>query len=242
MKPVTAAAAFAALLICTPAHAQELTTKVYSAELEPGLTELEVRYGRLVGDEADGEDGLLFELAHHFSKRFYGSLLLETSRVPGEDRRIEGFGAEGIVTLGQIAGIQTALYGEYGINRRGADDLEAKLLLEKRAGKLDARLNVIAEKELERGEPIEIGYAASVDQEVADDFRIGLMGVGGLGTTKHLTTQAEHFLGPIAKYEVEHLPGRGEIELEAGYLFPLGEARGESNGLLRFQVEYGFRF
>jgi hypothetical protein len=242
LKLLTAAALLAATLACTPAGAEELTAKVYPATLEPGVTEVELRYGRLVGDEADGEDGLLLEVAHHFSSRFYGGLELESSREPGEDRRIDATGVEGIVTLGRIAGVDTALLAEYAANRRGADLLETKLLLQKRAGKLDARLNLIAEKELERGEPVEFGYAASLDAEVADEFRLGAMAIGELGTSKHLTTSGEHFLGPIAKYEVEHLPGRGELGIEAGYLFALGEARRETDGQLRLLLEYEFRF
>ncbi|MGE5562169.1 MAG: hypothetical protein ACM3ZV_02545 [Bacillota bacterium] len=245
MRLFVRAAAFAAALVFlapAPAAADELTTKVYGATLEPGTTELELRYGRLVGEEADGEDGLLLEVAHHFSSRFYGSVLLETERDPGGDRRLSGIGLEGIVALGKVAGVDTALYGEYGINRHGADDVETKLLLEKRAGEFDARLNLIAERELERGAPIEFGYAASADTEVAGELRLGAMAVGELGTTRRLTTHGEHFAGPNAKFEIEHLPGNGELAFEAGYLFAIGEAREETNGLARFMVEYEFHF
>lgn len=238
------AAALAAALVLapTPAFAGELTTKVYAATLDPGQNEIEVRYGRLVGGEAAGEDGLLIEIARHFSRRLYGGLEIETEREPHGSRRVEGFAAEGIVTLGKVAGVDTALFAEYAVNRHGADAVETKLLLQKRAGEFDARLNLNVEKELAHGEPLEFGYAASADTEVADELRLGVMGIGELGTSKHLTTHGEHFLGPNVKYEVEHLPGNGELEFELGYLFALGEARRETRGLFRFQVEYGFRF
>ena len=243
MRVVVAATVLAAfcLSIPTPAQATELTTKVFAATLEPGLTEFELRYGRIVGDEATGEDGLLFEAAHHFSSRFYGGIELETSREPGGDRKIAAFGAEGIVTLGKVAGVNVAMLGEYAANLHTSDAIETRLLVEKRADEFNVRLNLNAEKILEHGEPLEFSYAASVDRELAEDFRLGLMGIGELGTSKHLTARGEHFLGPVAKYEVEHLP-RGELELEAGYLLPLGEARHDTDGLVRLMVEYGIRF
>src|SRR5206468_934512 len=112
---------------------------------------------------------------------------------------------------------------------------------EKRAEEFDLRLNLDAEKMVEHREPIEFGYAASIDREVAEEFRLGVMGIGELGTSNHLTLRGEHFLGPIAKYDIEHL-GRGELELEAGYLLSLGEARNDPDGLVRFMLEYGIRF
>ena len=115
------------------------------------------------------------------------------------------------------------------------------MLLQKRANEFDLRLNLGAEQALERGEPVEFGSAASVDREVADELRLGVMGVGELGTSKQLSLTGAHFLGPIARYEIEHMRG-GDIELEAGYLFALGEARHETDGLVRFMLEYGVHF
>lgn len=235
----------AALFFCVsaPARAEELTTtKVFPAVLAPGLTEFELRYGRLTGGEADGEDGLRFEAAHHFSDQLYGGLELETSRDPGGPRTVDAFGVEGIVTLGSVAGVNVAVLGEYSGNRHQADAVETRLLFEKRADEFDIRFNLNAEKALEHGQPVEFGYAASVDREIADEFRLGAMGIGELGTSKRLTAEGEHFLGPIAKYEIERMPGHGELELQAGYLFALGEAHHDANGLLRFMVEYGVRF
>ena len=241
-RPMFAAVLAACLFVSTPALANELTTKVYSPTLEPGLTEVEARYGRLMGDEADGKDGLLIEVARHFSRRLYGGVEVETERDPHGKRKVEAFALEGIVNLGKVAGIDTGLFAEYAVNRRGADAIETKLLFERRAGEFDGRLNLTAEKELERGEPLEFAYAASADTGVADEFRLGAMALGELGTSKHMSTSGEHFLGPNAKYEMEQAPGKGELEFELCYLFALGEARHETNGLLRFQVEYGFRF
>lgn len=210
--------------------------------LEPGQTEIESRYGRLVGGEDAREDDLLVEVAHHFSKRFYGGFELATHRDPNGSREIESFGVEAIVSFGKVAGIQSGVLVEYAANRHGRDALETKLLLEKPIGELDARLNLIAEKELRAGGPLEFAYAASADIEVADEFRLGVMALGELGSSRHLTTHGEHFVGPNLKYELEPKEGGGELGFELGYLFALGEARDDARGLLRLQVEYGFRF
>lgn len=243
MRVRIGAALLAALVAASPAAAAPgVGDKVYGATLEAGETEFEARYGRLAGDEADGEDALVLEAAHHFSSRVYGAVLAEFEREPGEDRKLEAIALEGIYTLGRIGGIDTALYGEYEAGIHGPDKVETKLLLQKRVGELDARLNLIAEKELESGEPVELGYAASADVEAIGEFRVGAAAFGELGSTEHLTTRAEHFAGPIIKTEIEHLPNGGELEIEAGYLFALGKSRDETDGQFRLLLEYAVHF
>ena len=97
-------------------------------------------------------------------------------------------------------------------------------------------MNLIAEKPLRSGEKVEFGYAASADWAVAgDDLRAGAAAFGEFNSD-------EHYAGPIVKTEVEHLPGRGELGIEAGYLFALGNARDEARGQLRLLLEYEFHF
>ena len=228
----------AALLLATPAAAEPgLGEKVYGAVLEPGVTELEARYGRLTGRSGDGADALTLEVAHHFNNRFYGAVLLETAREPHSSREVEAVAVEGIVYLGRIEqlGVDAAFYGEYGVERHGADTAETKLLLQHRSGAFDGRLNLIAEKPLRSGEHVEFGYAASADWALAGDLRAGAAAFGEFNS-------AEHFAGPILKTELEHLPAHGELGIEAGYLFALGDARDEANGQLRLLLEYEFRF
>jgi hypothetical protein len=243
MRAYLAVAMAAASIIATPAAAAPgLGDKVYGATVEAGETEFEARYGRLVGDDADGEDALKLEVARGFSSRFYGAVIGEFEREPHEQRRLEAFAVEGIYTLGKVAGVDAAVYGEYEVGLHGPDALETKLLLQKRAGEFDARLNLIAEKPLRSGSPIELGYAASADVEAIGELRLGLAAFGELGTTRHVTTRSEHFIGPVAKFEIEHLPGRGELEVESGYRFAVGKARDESNGQFRLLLEYALHF
>lgn len=233
-----------AFLSAVPAGAHAapgLDDVVYGATVEAGKTEIETRYGRLTGGPADGSDAFVLEVAHGFSSRFYGAGLATFEREPGGGRRLETLAAEGIFTLGHINSLDldASLYveGEHGIH--GPDNFETKLLLEHRKGAFDSRLNLIAERELTSGAPIDVGYAASADWEVADDVSIGGEAFGDLGSSHLITTRSEHFAGPAVKIGFDHA-GPGELELRAGYLFAIGRARDDSKGQLRFGMEYEF--
>ena len=226
------------LLIASPASAEPgLGQKVYGAVLERGVTELEARYGRLTGGTEAGSDALTLEAAHHFSNRFYGAVLLETMREQGRTRTVGAVAFEGIMHLGRIEplGIDAALYGEYAFERHAPNTAETKLLLQHRAGRFDGRLNLIAEKSLQRGEPVEFGYAVSADWTLVGEMRAGGAAFGSFDSNRH-------YLGPVLKTEFEHLPGRGELSLEGGYLFALANARNDSRGQARLLMEYEFHF
>ena len=218
--------------------------KVYGATVEKGVSEVEARYGRLVGDEADGEDGTVFELSHGFSDRFYGGMLFEFEREPGEHRRLEAVGLEGIVALGHLKAIDSdvAVYGEYEGVQGAPDKIETKLLVQHRKGPFDGRFNLVAERQLKGGRPIGLGYAASADWKLIGDLRAGVEAFGELGSSRHLFPRAAHFAGPMLKAELEHLPAHGELGIEAAYLFALGSARDETNGQARLLLEYEFHF
>ena len=217
--------------------------KVYGATVESGVTEFEAHYGRLTGGADAGEDALVLEAAHGFSDRFYGATLFEFEREPLGSRKLEAVAAEGIYALGNLApfGLSAALYGEYEVALNGPDKIETKLLLQHKRGSFDSRVNLIAEKVLDGQSPVEFEYAASADWEVADELRLGGAAFGQLGSGRQLTVRTEHFAGPIAKYEFEHV-GAGELGIEAGYLFALGRARDDADGQARLLLEYEFRF
>ena len=244
MKCLAAAILLAAILP-TAAHADAgLDDKVYGATVEGGVSEVEFRYGRLVGDEADGEDAAVLELSHGFSSRFYGAVLFEFERESHGDRKLAAVGFEGIAPLGHIDAIDTdvAVYGEYEAARGGPDVAETKLLLQHKRGPFDGRVNLVAEKELEGGEPLEFGYAASADWAAFGEVRVGAEAFGGLGTSRQFLARSGHFAGPMLKTEIEHLPGKGELEIEAAYLLALGAARDEADGQARLMLEYEFHF
>lgn len=214
---------------------------VYGAGVEADKTEIETRYGRLMGGNADGDDAFVLEAAHGFSSRFYGAALATFKRDPGSRRRLEALALEGIFALGQIKGLglDTAVYMEAEHSLQGPDKFETKLLLEHRQGRFDSRLNLIAERALRSGAPVEFSYVASADIEVGGDVRLGAEALGDLGTSRRLTVRGEHFVGPALKAELDHA-GPGELELRAGYLLAVYRSRDETNGQLRLGLEYEF--
>jgi hypothetical protein len=239
-------AALWALVAAAPALAAPgVGQKVYGATLEGGVTELEARYGRLTGGAADGEDGLVLEVAHAFSDRLYVGVTAEFEREPPATRKLEAVGFEVITPLGRIEALQldVALYGEYEAIRGGRDKAEAKLLLQHKKGPFDARLNLVFDKQLASGQKVGVGYAASADWAVVDDVRLGVAAFGNLGNFSDFAPRAEHYLGPVAKFEIEALSGKNsEFEVETGYLFALGSARDETKGQLRLLLEWEKRF
>ncbi len=236
---VTSASAALAVATASPAFAAPgLGNEVDGATAEKGEFEAESRYDTLTGGPDDGEDVIQLEGMYGVSDRLRLGVNLEIEREPGFPRKAEDLGLEAIWTVGRVGGIDVAIYGEYGITFDGTDAVETKLILQRRTGPWDLRFNLIAEKELDSSEPVELGYAASVDAEVADELRIGVQAFGELGTTRDFLPRSEHFFGPVIKYEVEGLGP--ELKLEAGYLFALSKAKDDTNGQLRIGLELEF--
>lgn len=232
---------FALLGLAVPslAHAAPgLGDEVYGADVENGELELESRYGALAGGPDDGEDVLKLEAAYGVNDRLRLAALAEFEREAGGPRKAEAMGIEGIYRLGKVGGVGIALYGEYEIAFNGTDKVETKLILQRRKGPLDLRLNLIAEKLLDSQAPVELEYAASADYRVAGEFSLGARGFGALGTFSHALPYAEHFAGPVAKVEIEAFGP--EIELEAGYLFAIGKARQDTKGQVRIMLGVEF--
>ncbi len=226
---------FAAPALATPG----LGGDVYGSSVEEGEVEVEAIYGALGGGEDDGEDVLKLEAAYGVTDKLKIGVLTELEKEPGESRKAEEVAVEAIYELGSAGGIGFALYGEYAIGLNGnSDKLEAKLLMQHKFGPFDLRLNLIGEKALEGGEKLELSYAASADVEALGEIRLGLQAYGDLGTFSRFAPRAEHFVGPVAKAEIEGLGP--EIEIEAGYLFALGAAKDDTDGQFRLKLEIEF--
>ncbi len=239
MKKLTIAAALA-FGFAAPAYAAPgLGSEVYGASVEEGELEFEAIYGALEGGDEDGEDVIKFEAAYGVTDKLRLGILTELEKEPGEGRKAEEVAIEAIYELGKAGPIDFAVYGEYAIGLNGhADKIEAKLLMQHKSGPFDIRFNLIGEKELESGEKVELAYAASADVEAVGEIRLGVQAYGELGTFSKFLPRAEHFIGPVVKAEIEGLGP--EIEIEAGYLFALGEANDETDGQFRLALELEF--
>ena len=226
-----------------------LSNRVYSPYVKKGVTEVEVRAGRLTGGPLDGEQAAIVELEHGVSDRISLAVLAEFEQHAGEAKKLDAFAVEGVAYLGQIPGlgIDVGAYLEYEQRIHNESGVaEAKLLLAKRSGPFEGLLNLIAQRPLSDrpGEhDTEFGYAAQATWDVGANVRLGGQAFGDLGTNRSVGGRQPHYLGPVAGWEVRPSWLKGaELEFEGAYLLPIGTARDNTKGQVRFVIEYERRF
>lgn len=226
-----------------------LANMVYSPYVKKGVTEVEVRAGRLTGGTLDGEQAAIVELEYGVSDRLSLGVLAEFEQHAGEARKLDALAVEAVAYLGQIPGLGVDVGGYLEYEQRIHNEsgvAEAKLLLAKRVGTFEGLLNLIAHKPLtdRAGEDdAEFGYAAQATWDVGRNLRLGGQAFGDLGTERGLGGRRAHYVGPVAQWEISPawLKG-GELEFEGAYLLPVGTARDDTNGQVRFMVAYERRF
>lgn len=245
------AAVTVAFLGCSGAAVADpgLSNKVYSPYVKKGVTEVELRGGRLTGGPSDGEQAAIVELEHGVSDRLSLAVLAEFEQHAGEAKELDAFAIEGVAYLGQIPrlGIDVGGYLEYEQRIHNESGVaEAKLLLAKRSGSFEGLFNLIVEKPLSDrpGEhDTEFEYATQATWDVGGALRLGGQAFGDLGTNRSFGGLQPHYVGPVAQWEVRPawLKG-GELEFEGAYLFPVGSARDDTNGQVRVTAAYERRF
>jgi hypothetical protein len=220
--------------------------EVYGATVEKGETEIEARYGILNGGPDNGGDVIKLEVAHGVTDRLRLAVVGEFGRDPGDSRKFNAAAFEAVYALGNAGGFDFAAYGEFELAFDGPNEIETKLLVERRTGPWDLRLNLIAKKELAANSPVELAYAASADVAVAPKLRLGFNAFGNLGTFSHFGPAAEHFAGPIATLRLltSDPDGDGDdhggLSITSGYLFALGTTKSKTNGQFRVNLEMEF--
>lgn len=240
----------AAVMSVASAAAAEpgLANKVYDPYVRKGVTEVELRGGRLAGGPGRGESGAVLELEHGVSDRVSLAILAEWEHPAHEATKLDAIAVEGVAYLGQIPGLGVDVGGYLEYEQRIHNEsgvLEGKLLLAKHAGPLHGLLNLIVEKPLtdrSDDDATTFGYAAQVTVDTPRNTQVGLQAFGDLGTDEHFGGRQSHYLGPVAKWEFRPGRGAGELEFEAAYLWPLGAARDVATGQARFVLEYERRF
>lgn len=226
-----------------------LSNKVYSPYVKKGVTEVEVRAGRLTGGPLDGEQSAILEYEYGLSDRVSVAVLAEFEQHAGEARKLDGLAFEGVAYLGQMPGVGIDIGGYVEYEQRIHNEsglIEAKLLLAKRSGTFEGLLNLIVEKPLtdRRGEgATEFSYAAQATWDVGHAVRLGGQAFGDLGTYHHIGGAQPHYLGPVAQWETRPswMKG-GELEFEVAYLLPAGSARHDTDGQVRLVIEFERRF
>lgn len=244
----------AALLVMTvAARAAEaepgLANKVYTPYVMNGVTEVELRGGRLNGGSLDGESGGVVELEHGFSDRFSLAVLGEFERHAGEKSKLDAIAVEGVAYLGQIPGLGVDVGGYLEYEQRLHNEsgvLEGKLLFAKQTGRFQTLLNLIADRPLTDkpdDQVTEFGYAAQTTFDAGHNVQVGLQAFGDLGTDRSFGGRRAHYAGPVVNWELRPSWMKdGELELQAAYLLPIGAARRETDNQVRFVLEYERRF
>lgn len=218
--------------------------KVYGPKVEKGEAELEFRGARMVGGDEGGEGVYVYEGSYGFTDWWKSGVVLETENEPGGRVFVEAAEFENVIELPRLPSvpIDFGVYAEYELNVEGeADALELRWLAEYENGPFDTKFNFNVERSFEDGATFEFGYGAISSVEIAHDFAIGLEAFGEFGEIHDfgaLSTR-EHYVGPVALFEIEPPGLPGEIEVEAGYLFGLGEA--EAEGQARLLIEWEFK-
>lgn len=227
-----AALAFASPALAAPGMGNE----VLGTEVSPGEIETELRYDRLAGGAEDGEDVVQLEASYAASGRLRLAIQAEFEREAGQSRQADSLGIQALYVLGRLGGVDVAVYGQYEIGFDRTDSIEAKLVFQHRPGPADLRLNLIAEKPLSTGAPVELSYAVLADSEISPNLRLGAQAFGELGTFRRLFERGGHFAGPVARLRLES----SGLELEASYLVALGSARDDTKGQVRIALGADF--
>ena len=217
--------------------------RVYSPQVEQGEAEIEFRGARLTGGDEGGEGAYIYEFSYGVLDWWKAAVVLETENEPRESLRAEALEFENVFELPRFfdAPLHFGIYAAYELNvEGGADKIEVRWLTEYDQGPFNAKLNLNADRSFASGEAFEFGYGAQGSIGLFDDFALGLEAFGDFGTAGDFGSLAEreHYAGPVVLFEIEPQWLPGEIEVEAGYLFGLGEA--EAEGQARLLLEWEF--
>jgi hypothetical protein len=250
MKPFAIAMLLAAAagLASTTAWADpRLDEKVYSPYVQNGVVELEVRTAGQNGGATGGDTTTVIETEYGVNDRLSLALISSIQRAPGERVRFTSIGLEGVAYIGQIPklGVDTGAYLEYkrGLNGE-ADVAEAKLLFAKTVDRFQGLLNLIVERPLgPNGEAFgSYGYAASATWRTVGALRLGAEAFGNLGTDHQFPAKLGAYVGPQIRWEGRPFHAPFEVDLDAGWLFPMNNYRAEASSQFRFGVELERRF
>jgi len=221
-----------------------LDEKVYDPYVLKGMGELELREGGEAGSGSlSGAATTVWEAEYGVSDRLSLAVVGAVSHAPGGPTHPTAIGLEVVDYLGRIPrlGVDTGLYLEYGRGLNGENDkLEAKMLLAKTAGRFQGLLNLIVEKPLSAptGEGIAAyGYAASATWRVLGRLRLGVEAFGDLGDDRVFLKHQGAYIGPQIKWSGRPRGSPVEIELDGGWLAPVGADRVEARSQLRLGLE-----
>lgn len=216
--------------------------KVYSPIVNKGEWEFETRHHWTVDKTRarDDEQGHLFELGYGVTDWWATAIFATLDKEAQNGTRYGETAWENVFQLTPQGKywLDAGAYLEYAHAARGgeADDVEAKLLLEKDFGLFTHTANIIFEKQVgEHREPgTELGYAWQSRWRWSREFQPGIEAYGGFGVIRDFEHRADqtHQVGPV------FLGKLGRIEYEVGWLFGLTHETPNNTIILTLEYEF----
>lgn len=203
------------------------TSGVSSPVVSRGGLRFEARSAAFRGDRLDGGWSHRGHVSYALTDWLRSNLIVRASQPDEGELEATSIGLENVFELTRSPDwpIQLGVQVEYRAGLNGRDDaIELKLLAERRAGALLARLNLNAERAIGAGASDEWAheYAARAMWRTGARTSFGVEGFGELDENRHAW-------GPRAGLDL------GDITLSGGYLVGLAEA--EADGQVRFSLE-----
>lgn len=201
---------------------------VSSAVVSPGGLKIEGRSALFNGDAMDGDWAHRAQIGYSFND-WWRSTVIARAALPDDgdfDLRTVGFEQVFEFTPSADWPVQLGFLAEYKV---GVDEVrdaaEFKLLMERRAGPMTARLNLIAERQVgdDASDEWEHAYATRVMWRTSEQLQLGFEGFGELDVNAHAW-------GPRVAWDL------GQVTLAGAYLAALGDDA-ESDGQIRLAVE-----
>lgn len=249
MKTLTILAALAACFLTPTTSAladPRLDEKVYTPYIENGMSEFEVRNAGLTGGADGGADTTVLELEQGLNDRMSLAVFGVIERAPKESARLTSIGLESVIYLGQIpgVGIDTGAYLEYRQGLAGEPSaFEGKLLMTKTVDRFRGTVNLIVERPLSGPEAYgAYGYAASATWRTAGQLRLGAEAFGDLGDDHLFGGRRGAWAGPQLLWEGRPTGSPVELEVDAGWLFPVGVEQNLARSSFRLGLELERRF
>ncbi len=248
IKSAALGLALALLFVQAATADPRLDEKVYDPYVHNHIFEIETRAASESGGPLAGAVAYIGELEYGVSDHLSLSLVNKVAGGAGEPTRLRGVGVEAVDYLGQIPGlgIDVGLYGEYMAGLGGDDSgLEAKLLLAKQAGPVEALLNLIVERPIHvpGQEFATYGYAGAVNWRAGGNLKLGIQAFGDLGDDHGGFSRPQvAYVGPAIFWEGRPRRSPVEVELGLSWLKAFGADRHEGDRQVRVTLEFERRF
>lgn len=249
MKSITPAISFLCAL-CLPAISYAGVGKISGPEVEQG--EFEAKYLMTHTEDdiraKDSNETHRAEFEYGFTENWAGEIGFKVEDPSNENADLKEIYLEATRTLTrQHDGwwLSSGLVGEYAFNTdSGADAIESELRLQRSGEYFRLRFNTLLERQVgdDAEDEIELGSRASAMLKMHKNINPAIEWHAEWGSLSEIKKrdEQEHFVGPAIYGDLLSLPGGGEIEYQAAYVFGLTDA--SEDGVARFILEYKREF